>query len=124
MQNSELFRRGVVLPLDLDAEKLLRLNSADEATRVRYLEIENQQEFEVLWKSGVFQRINAIAESFLDDYEEDFLDVKNMSSILTAIEDTQITNKVSSVEEERFMIALSSMASEAASLGRPLLFVL
>ncbi len=42
MQNTELYRRGVVLPLDNDAEEALRSNEVDEATNMRLLEIADE----------------------------------------------------------------------------------
>ena len=43
MQNAELFRRGVVLPLDDDPQAALERNDVDEGTKIHYLEIEDQQ---------------------------------------------------------------------------------
>jgi hypothetical protein len=39
MQNAGLYRRGIVLPFDEDAEEALRSNDASKTTRVCHLEI-------------------------------------------------------------------------------------
>jgi hypothetical protein len=57
MQNSELFRRGVVVPLDDRAEESLRCNNVNTTTQVQYLPITNDSLFEGLWKSGLFHEI-------------------------------------------------------------------
>ncbi|MEN3944034.1 hypothetical protein WJU23_22215 [Prosthecobacter sp. SYSU 5D2] len=124
MQNSQLFRRGVVLPQNREAEASLRLNDVSENTPVRYLKIGNQQEFELLWGVGIFQRINAYSNGLIDDYEECFVDASSMPAVLKAIKEIQFSNNPHDMKTEHFLVSLSSLASEAASLGRPLLFVL
>lgn len=124
MQNSEIFRRGVVLPLNLEAEERLRINDAMETTPVRYLEIEDQVAFDLLWKTGIFQQINGQTKALIDDYEEGFVEACEMSDVLDAIRRTRDANKAGHIVVVRFLDSLSSLASEAAVSGRPLLFVL
>jgi hypothetical protein len=124
MQNSELFRRGVVLPLNQEAEELLKVNDVEETTPVRYLEIEDQEEFEAIWNTGIFERINKGTSGLIDDYEEHFVDVGLMPAVLEAIGEVRGSDSVNKDSVDRFLTTLSSMATEATSLGRPLLFVL
>ena len=123
MQNSELFRRGVVLPLNEEAEELLKINEVEETTSVRYLEIEDEKGFENLWAVGIFQKINERVNGMIDDYEEHFVEASKMSGVMAAIDDVRGANKLSN-DVESFMGSLVSMASEASSIERPLLFVL
>ncbi|MEM1060469.1 MAG: hypothetical protein AAGK14_14740 [Verrucomicrobiota bacterium] len=124
MQNSELFRRGVVLPLNQEAENSLKANKVEEETSVRYLEIGDQDEFEAIWKARLFERINARTNGLIDDYEEYFVEAASMPAVLEAIEETRSENSTNCSEIDNFLTALSSLASEAALLERPLLFVL
>ena len=123
MQNSELFRRGVVLPLNEEAEESLKINDVEEKTSVRYLEIKDDEEFEALWIIGIFQKINERVDGLIDDYEEYFVEAKEMSKVSTAIDDVKGANKLED-SVESFLISLSSMVLEADSIQRPLLFVL
>ena len=123
MQNSELFRRGVVLPLNEEAEELLKINEVEETTSVRYLDIEDEKGFENLWAVGIFQKINERVNGMIDDYEEHFVEASKMSGVMAAIDDVRGANKLSN-DVESFMGSLVSMASEASSIERPLLFVL
>ena len=123
MQNSELFRRGVVLPLNEEAEELLKINEVEETTSVRYLEIEDEKGFENLWAVGIFQKINERVNGMIDDYEEHFVEASKMSGVMAAIDDVRGANKLSN-DVESFMGSLVSMALEASSIERPLLFVL
>ena len=75
MQNSELFRRGVVVPLDDDALGRIRASNVLEHTSVKYAGIADGSDFEWLWERDFFARINAETGSMLDDYEEDELRV-------------------------------------------------
>ena len=71
LQNSELYRRGIVMPMTQLACNSLLANDVDEDTEVRWLEIQGQRAFDDYWSSGVFQRINASAGTIIDDYEEE-----------------------------------------------------
>jgi len=122
MQVSAIFRRGVILPLDEEAEGRLKANDVEETISVRYLEIEDRI-FEVLWYTGVFQRINARTNALIDDYEECFVEADLMPEVLKAIAET-LTKRTFSSSVMNFLTSLSSIATEAASSGRPLFFVL
>lgn len=54
MQNSELYRRGFVVPLNKEAEHALIENNVDKETKVEFFEIPNDQIFESLWVKGFF----------------------------------------------------------------------
>lgn len=121
MQNTELFRRGVVLPLNDAAEELLRVNDVSEDTPVLYIEIAEESFFEELWSIGIFRRINEKTNGLIDDYEEHFVD--SLESIIAATNET-ISEEILSSESRKFLLALSSLAAEAKTLNRSVLFVL
>jgi hypothetical protein len=124
MQNSELFRRGVVLPLDLEAEKLLRVNEVSEEMAVRYVEIPDQSFFEILWNLGLFQAINARSGSLLDDYEEAFIEASAVNFVLDSIDEVKTKEEAQHIEVRSFLNELSRLAVASQELKRPLLFVL
>lgn len=124
MQNSELFRRGVVLPLNSEAENRLRINDIDESVAVRYLEIPDQSSFENLWALGLFQAINAKAGSMLGDYEEEFIEPSAASNIHQAVIEVQSKAELLNLENQSFLVQLSDIVQESEKLKLPILFVL
>ena len=124
MQNSALFRRGVVLPLDSEAENLLRVNDVNESAAVRYLEIPDQSSFETLWALGLFQAINAKAGSMIDDYEEEFIETASIGHVLQAVNDVRSRAEPLNPETQSFLAQLSDLVQESEKLKLPILFVL
>lgn len=123
MQNSELFRRGVVLPLDDVAQRALETNDVDKSTRVNYLEIEDQARFDRLWSTKLFSRINEEAGSLIDDYEEAWVPPEKLNVVEVLVRRVQNEAAINS-DDRQFLIRLLDLCSEAERLGRPVLFVL
>lgn len=73
MQNSEIYRRGFVVPLNEDAEQALIANDVTYNTAVDFYEFPNNGVFESVWETGLFDEINAQLGTMLDDYEEDVI---------------------------------------------------
>ena len=124
MQNTELYRRGVVLPLDNDAEEALRSNEVDEATNVRLLEIADEVQFEALWRLGLFKEINARCATMIDDYEQEIVEAASVERILAAIDAVARDAVIKHPEMAEFLEDLRDLARQAALSSRPLLFVL
>jgi hypothetical protein len=122
MQNSVLFRRSVVLPLDENAEQSLRANDVNTATAVQHLRIIGDAFFESLWKTGIFQEINRRCGSLIDDYEEEFVELANIPRLAVAVE--AVAQAISQPELKAFFGALRKLAIAALALKRPLRFVL
>lgn len=123
MQNAELYRRGVVLPLDDDAEEALRSNDVDETTSVRHLKIADAGAFEALWRLGLFREINARCVTLLDDYEEEMVDAASAAGIIAAV-DAVARDADEHPEMANFLEDLRDLARQASRSSRPLLFVL
>ena len=85
LQPSQLYRRGVVLPLDDDAENTLRRGDPDHNTRVERIEISDDL-FYLLWDARIFEEINNATDSILDDYEEDWIPRKRLNSLTKALD--------------------------------------
>ncbi|MBN1852519.1 MAG: hypothetical protein JW829_07330 [Pirellulales bacterium] len=124
MQNSELFRRGIVLPLDPEAEESLRINDVNESAAFQYLEIPDQPFFETLWALGLFQTINAKSGSMIDDYEEEFVEPAAITHVLQAVDEVRSRAESPSTETLSFLNQLYNLAQESKKLNRPILFVL
>ncbi len=124
MQNAELFRRGIVVPCNSEAEELLRVNDVNEETPVRYLEIPDQSFFETLWALELFQGINTRSGSLIDDYEEEFIETGAIDSILESVDEVKSKKDAQNMEVQSFLSELFSLALESQKLQRPILFVL
>jgi hypothetical protein len=123
MQNSELFRRGVVVPLDDEALGRIRANDVAGDTRVEYAEIANESDFEWLWARDFFARINAETGSTLDDHEEDELDPSTAGAVaLLALEFEKQRHAPASIQQ--FCRKLGDACSVATATGYPMFFVL
>jgi hypothetical protein len=124
MQNAELYRRGIVLPLDCDAEVSLRSNNVSETTNVRLLKIIGAEGFEALWRLGLFQEINARCATLLDDYEEEMIDPASVEVLLTIVDSISRAAVAQHPDVVEFLEGLRDLAQQASTLSRPLLFVL
>lgn len=123
MQNAKLFRRGIVLPLNLQAEEILRLNDIDEGILVEFVPITNTL-FDSLWDLGFFQDVNARVGCLIDDYEEEFVLSSDLESISDAVLSTRTRHPKRTREVEDFLERVSWLAKKGIALKLPLLFVL
>lgn len=124
MQNSELYRRGIVIPLDVEAELSLRNNDVTECTNVRVLQIPDDGIFEKLWRIGLFQEINSRCSTLLDDYEEGWIEAKLAQGIVVAIETVVQTQAPLPPAASTFLVDAHRVITEAVAQSRPVLFVL
>lgn len=122
MQCTELFRRGIVMPLTDEALEEIEANDVSEATAVRYVAIRADGLFESLWSRGLFADINQRCNVCLDDYEEDWIDSADLKHVLAAV-DAQLS-KYSSPPVTQFLVDLKRLVMEAIASKSPLLFVL
>lgn len=124
MQNSELFRRGVVLPHDDMAEERLFSNEVDMTVQVNHLRIQNDDLFQKLWNSGLFLAINHLCGTQIDDYEESVVKASDSHKLLQVIE--AIINNDSAIENDikAFLLALRALAIKAMERDKPIFFIL
>jgi hypothetical protein len=122
MQVSEIYRRGIVLPLVDAAEEDLRYNDIEPTTAVRCLKITTDQLFANLWNSGVFEQINNLCGSLINDYEQDFVESSQLKKLRNVVEEA--IGGASNRELKDFLISLRELANSAILINRPLLFVL
>lgn len=122
MQISERFRRGVVVPLDHAAVEAFEADHTTEATRVHFIKIADQAEFEALWKTGLFGEINASTGSMIDDYEEAAISV-DMIPRLRVVE-SYADRRVGGAIAAHFFSALLEASNVAERSTTPVYFVL
>jgi hypothetical protein len=122
MQNSELLRRSVVLPLDEEAEDALRSNNFNPDSKIQQLRIPNQDFFERLWKSDLFSEINRRCDSLVDDYEEDFVELSRIPDLILAVE--TIAKGAREEDLKAFLKEFQLIAAAAMAVRRPLLILL
>jgi hypothetical protein len=123
MQPSELFRRGIVVPLDEEAEKGLREYQVQDDINVHLLKIPDQELFESLWRIGLFRAINQRCGTLVDDYEEELVEPGSLPGILVAI-DAVSDRGVTDATVLEFLAKLRALVREAVAMSRPVLFVL
>ena len=122
MQNSELYRQSVVLPLDPDAEQCLRTNEVGPSTHVRVVEIPDDRVFTELWRIRLFDEINVRCAVAIDEHEEEWVAVSAITAVLAVIDSVADTAREPATAE--FLCELKALAVEARAMSRPLLFVL
>ena len=124
MQITELFRRGIVVPLDSDAEEALRNGDVDATTNVQHLIIPDNGLFERLWRIGLFSEINAQCGSMVDDYEEDFIEAPSVAGIRLAIDVIERSPFSRSLEVAKFLEDMRALVELASMGSHPVVFVL
>jgi hypothetical protein len=124
MQNAELYRRGIVLPLDEDAEESLRTNDVTESTNVRLLRIASDALFEALWETGFFQEVNTNCSTLIGDYEEELVGESSVGGILAAVESVTRTATDLQPAVVEYLAEVKAMVQEAIDTSRPVLFIL
>ena len=120
MQPSELWRSGVVLPLDDAARKAIEDWAVTRDTRVQYVALEARAE--ALWTCGVFQALNDACGTLIDEYEEAWLPVSQVPAAQEVLASYTARAEAGSVVES--LEALSSLLAASIRLRQPALFVL
>ena len=123
MQNSELYRRGFVVPLDHNAETALNNNNVNHTTSVDFFEISDNSVFEELFEKRFFEFINLKLGSMIDDYEEERIDYKKISSLKDVLREF-IANNMLNSEEQKVVNALIKLCNVALEKRTSLFFIL
>ena len=123
MQNSELFRRGIVVPLDKKAHMALLSNNVDEATNIEFFEFPNDEVFERLWAKGLFENINTELGSMINDYELEIVESPKVV-VLRGIVERFRNESPLDADEECVITALEKLSAIAIKIASPVFFVL
>lgn len=119
MQLPQLYRRGVVRPLDDHAATQLAAFRIDAPIRAEWLPILGDDEFADIWESGVFQRINEACDIQISDYEEVELKACDIPKALSALKCTNNGRR----DVVTFVDALKQLLKEAATTTKNVYFV-
>jgi hypothetical protein len=123
MQNSELYRRSFVLPLDEAAEIALFNNNGNEKTIVEKYEFPDEITFENLWNSGLFSKINLELGTFIDDYCDEIIPAKSLPILAKIVSEFRNGRNIE-VGENTAIKALAFLCDLGIDLNRSLFFVL
>lgn len=119
MQLPQLYRRGVVRPLDTFAENQLATFKVESSIRVEWLQVLDDNHFASIWDSGLLQRINDACGIEISDYEEVKLDADKVAVALSVIR----TSNVTSCAATEFFERLEGLLSDAITNNRSVYFV-
>lgn len=122
MQNSELFRRAIVVPLDNAAAKALTQGEVDSKTRVHVVSFASDEEFEKVLETGIFDTINEIADSLIGDYEEDAIDPSMLPEVARAVE-LQLQRKNPTRTQRRLLFEFLEATHRAQRANQPMFFI-
>jgi hypothetical protein len=122
MQLPQLFRRGIVVPLtDHSAEQLSR-GSVDDFVAVGFVPIVSQSLFDEIWEAGLFQSLNSVCSTLIDDYEEEELQPEQLERAIASLAASR--HRVMKPGVELFLENLIMLCRSAREKHRSVHFVL
>lgn len=119
MQLSQLYRRGVVRPLDEAAAIELETSDVRRPIRVEWLAVLGNDQFNQLWATGVFEKINRACNIKISDYEEVRLSAGDVSKSLQLVRAMDTFGG----EVGSFFRGLESLLAEAAAANQSVYFI-
>jgi len=120
MQVPQLYRRGVVRPLDDAAATQLKNWDVETSIRTEWLPVLSDEHFAMIWESGIFQRINEACGSTISDYEEVVLTVSQLNAALNVLNGMPLPN---TADVSVFVQNLKAVMSQAIEAKTPLYFI-
>ena len=124
MQNSAIYRRGVVVPLSESATHALMENNVTLSTPVEFYRFPDDGEvFHEFWAEGIFRAINLNIGALLDDYEEETIEAFQINVLKEVMIRFQETVRMSCQAKSAVnrIIGLCNIALEHTS---PMFFIL
>ncbi|WP_417735256.1 hypothetical protein [Rosistilla oblonga] len=120
MQPSELWRRGVVMPLSTGVIERIAAWDVDDSVEVDFLPIDDESLFHQLWDIGLFSEINDACSTLIDDYESEWLPQEQFPAAAEVVKRLQHQNSNGRVGQ--FLNHLSDMIDRATVRQMPLYF--
>lgn len=120
-QLAQLFRRGIVTPLTVEASNELAEWSLTQPARVELITIPDQAIFEEIWQTGVFQAINERCSCLIDDFEEECLRPEAVNEALEVLADKY--GKAQSPGVDAFIANLTALLKGAKDRQQCVYFV-
>lgn len=121
MQLSELYRRGIVSPLNSAADIAFRSGETCESTQVNFVPIDNAL-FTVLWQLDFFLELNRKCDSLIDDYEEESLDGEQLDMALAVAQ--SFRSRATSPRTLEFLDEFAKLVEHARTLRLSVEFIL
>lgn len=122
MQLTEIFRRGIVLPRNQCSFQQFQRWDISGSVLVNFIPILQEQDFEIIWQSGVFQSLNSVCSLNIDDYEEEVLPVDKLSAAIAHLR--IISNTLSEGYVIDFVENLIDLSAEGDRIKMPIFFIL
>jgi hypothetical protein len=119
-QVSELYRTGIVRPIDRKARDELETFHVSNSIRCEWLPI--LDDFAVIWQSGLLQAIGGACGRHFTDYKEIMVSADQVCHAVKAV-GTFLTN-ASGNDSHEFAESLFGLLKDAESSAMPVLFVL
>lgn len=119
MQLPQLFRRGVIRPLNEHAAKQLAAFCVDATLRVEWLPVLTDEQFDEIWEAGFLQRINESCGTEISDYEEVELKASAVPIAIQALDIMDHANETVVI----FQTCLKELLTDAAKSGSSVYFI-
>lgn len=125
MQISELYRRGIIVPLDTEAWEAVASADVTGNEQIAFLKISDSDDyFYKLWDTGVFHQINAAVGSFIDDYEDSAVEGLPALQQTKGIIEDLLQEHFYDPELREFFAELHALCDTAIESDMPLIFIL
>ncbi|KAA0139814.1 hypothetical protein FYZ48_07725 [Gimesia chilikensis] len=121
MQLTECYRRGIFSPCNQDAEDQLRFWYVDHPLLVNFISLNNDDDYSGLWDLKVFDKINGLCDSMIDDYEEEVIEPDQLYLIVRLID--QEYQNVSSPSLKIFFKSFRELLEKAIENQKPVFFI-
>lgn len=121
-QITELFRRGIAVPLTDSAEACMRGWFAEPTISVLHLRIADDEAFHGLWKTKVFKKLNQACGVIIDDYEEEVIEPGQLEQAIKVI--LEVVEDSKALPHRPFLQELIKLLERAMAEHRPVFFIL
>ena len=120
---TEKYRQGIILPLDDEAEKLVRSYQFDSNSMIEAIILDEKNGiFSKIWYSGLFQKINSEIDTLIDEYEEEIIEYEKLNSVIKILRKYKsLNNRLD--DFDMFIDDLIRLVEKAIQLKRPICFV-
>jgi len=121
MQLSEVVRRSILVPKSSAAMKLIETDQFSEAWIDEYLVMPIGDEFCLIYASGLFDEINIICDSHIDDYFEEVIPYEKQILLITFL---SRKGRTFPPDVTIFCNKLKTLCTESLATHMPMYFIL
>lgn len=124
MQLPARFRRGIVLPLNIESEEILRTWFLTEPVLVQFLPIPTDELFYSLENTGFFKKLSMDLQIIIGDYEECIIEPISFQFLFKMILIYKDNYSNNNNKLHKVFIFMEYITKEAIRINKPLFFVL